>query len=52
MQTTRVAGALHELGPGADEAARRFLLSLINAEGRERVQRFIARADRLRRSRG
>ena len=52
MQTARIARALAELGPGADEAARRFLIAMINTDGREHVQRFIARADRLRQPRG
>jgi DNA-binding MarR family transcriptional regulator len=52
MQTRRFARALAELGPSADEAARRFLIAMINAEGRERVLRFIARADRAQQTRG
>jgi DNA-binding MarR family transcriptional regulator len=51
LQTERIARALAELGPGAHEAARRFLVAMVDAEGRDDVQRFIARADRARRSR-
>jgi DNA-binding MarR family transcriptional regulator len=52
MQTARIARALHELGPGSEEAARRFLTAMINSEDRESVVRFIARASRSRSSRG
>jgi DNA-binding MarR family transcriptional regulator len=51
LQTQRVARALSELGPGAHEQARRFLVAIIDAEGREDVQKLIARADRARRPR-
>src|SRR5438874_13654532 len=52
LQTARIARALSELGPSAHEAACRFLSAMINAEHRESVLRFIARADRARRQRG
>jgi DNA-binding MarR family transcriptional regulator len=52
LQTTRIARALAELGPGAHEAARKFLTAMIDAEGRERVLRLIDRAERARRPRG
>jgi DNA-binding MarR family transcriptional regulator len=52
LQTTRIAGALAELGPGAHEAARKFLTAMIDAEGRERVLRLIDRAERARHPRG
>jgi DNA-binding MarR family transcriptional regulator len=52
LQTTRIAGALAEIGPGAHEAARKFLTAMIDAEGRERVLRLIDRAERARRPRG
>jgi len=52
LQTARIASALAELGPNAREAACRFLVAMINSENREGVLRFIARADRARRSRG
>jgi hypothetical protein len=46
MQTARIAQALTELGPGGREAARDFLLAMINVDDRDGVLRFIARADR------
>jgi len=51
LQTMRIARALDELGPHAHEAARRFLVAMIDADGRDEVQKLIARADRVRRSR-
>jgi len=51
LQTARIAGALAELGPKAHETARRFLVTMIDADNRESVLRFIARADRARRQR-
>jgi DNA-binding MarR family transcriptional regulator len=51
LQTERIARALGDLGPGAHEQARRFLIAMIDADGREDVQRLIARADRMRRAR-
>src|SRR5262245_52086515 len=51
LQTERIARALAELGPGAHEAARRFLVAMIDADGRDGVQKLIARADRARRPR-
>jgi DNA-binding MarR family transcriptional regulator len=52
LQTVRITRALSSLGPGADEAARQFLTAMINPEQRDGLLRFIARADRARRSRG
>jgi DNA-binding MarR family transcriptional regulator len=52
LQTARIARALSELGPSSHDAACRFLVAMINADHRDGVQRFIARADRARRSRG
>jgi len=52
LQTARIARALSELGPPAHEAACRFLTAMINADHRDSVLRFIARADRTRRPRG
>src|SRR6266849_5703254 len=52
LQTARISRALSELGPNAHEAACRFLTAMINAEQRDSVLRFIARADRARRQRG
>jgi DNA-binding MarR family transcriptional regulator len=51
LQTLRIARVLSELGPGARESACRFLAAMINAEQRDGVLRFIARADRVRRTR-
>lgn len=51
LQTERIARALAELGHGAHEQARRFLNAMIDAEGRDGVQKLIARADRARHSR-
>jgi DNA-binding MarR family transcriptional regulator len=51
LQTERIAAALAELGPGAHEAARRFLVAMIDTDGRDDVQRLIAHADRARRPR-
>src|SRR5689334_16639142 len=48
LQTARIARALGMLGPGAHEEARRFLSALLDADGRDEVMRFIARADHLR----
>jgi DNA-binding MarR family transcriptional regulator len=49
MQTTRIARALGELGPGAHDAARRFLTAMIDSDDRDSVLRLIAQADRARR---
>jgi DNA-binding MarR family transcriptional regulator len=49
LQTVRITKAFAELGPGAHEAARRFLTAMIDAENREGVLRLIARADRVKR---
>jgi DNA-binding MarR family transcriptional regulator len=51
LQTARIARALAQLGPNAHEGARRFLIAMTNEESRDGVLRFIARADRARRSR-
>jgi len=48
LQSARIAAALAELGPGGHDAARRFLVAMIDQEGRDQVQQFIARADRAR----
>src|SRR5499426_4030855 len=45
LQTTRIARALGELGPGAHEAARKFLTAMIDSENRDRVLRLIDRAE-------
>lgn len=46
LQTQRITRAFAELGPGAHEAARRFLTAMIDADNRDGVLRLIARADR------
>ncbi len=46
LQTARITRAFGELGPGAHDAARRFLTAMIDSENREGVLRLIARADR------
>ncbi|HWP25760.1 MAG TPA: MarR family transcriptional regulator [Xanthobacteraceae bacterium] len=51
MQTARISRAFAELGPGAHEAARQFLIAMIDADARDGVLRLIAQADRLRRQR-
>jgi DNA-binding MarR family transcriptional regulator len=48
LQTERIAGVLAELGPGAREAARKFLAGMIDGEHRDRVLRMIAQADGAR----
>jgi len=50
LQTERITKAFGELGPGAHEAARRFLTAMIDADNREGVLRLIARADRVKRT--
>jgi DNA-binding MarR family transcriptional regulator len=51
LQTTRIARAMAELGPGAHETARRFLAAMIDATDRDEVLRLIARAERGGRAR-
>jgi DNA-binding MarR family transcriptional regulator len=51
MQSERIARALAELGPNAHESARRFLIAMIDADGRDDVQKLIAQADRARQPR-
>jgi DNA-binding MarR family transcriptional regulator len=51
LQTERVERAFGELGPGAHEAARRFLTAMIDDENREGVLRLIGRADRADKTR-
>ena len=51
LQTERIARAFAELGPHAHETARRFLVAMIDPDGRDAVQKTIARADRARRPR-
>jgi DNA-binding MarR family transcriptional regulator len=46
LQTIRIARALSQLGPGAHEAARTFLIALLDADGREDVLQRVFRAER------
>jgi DNA-binding MarR family transcriptional regulator len=48
LQTERITRALAGLGPNAHKAARDFLAAMIDADGRDAVLRFIARADARR----
>jgi len=48
LQTARINRAFAELGPGAHEAARRFLTAMINADNREGVLHLITSADRAK----
>ena len=48
LQTERISRALAELGPGAHDDARRFLIAMIDAGGRDDVLALIARADQMR----
>jgi DNA-binding MarR family transcriptional regulator len=50
LQTARINRAFAELGPGAHDAARRFLTAMIDSDNREGVLRQIARADHKARS--
>lgn len=52
LQTVRITRAMADLGPSAHDAACQFLTAMINPEQRDSLLRFIARADRARRSRG
>ena len=45
LQTARIARVLAELGPGARDAAKRFLAGMIDAKDRDHVLRLIAKAD-------
>jgi DNA-binding MarR family transcriptional regulator len=51
LQTARISRALAQLGPGAHESARRFLIAMLDANGRDDVVRLIAGADRAWRAR-
>ncbi|BAF89971.1 MULTISPECIES: MarR family winged helix-turn-helix transcriptional regulator [Azorhizobium] len=44
LQSQRIAKALEQCGPGAEEAARRFLVAMIDTEDRAAVERLIERA--------
>ncbi|HVV62468.1 MAG TPA: MarR family winged helix-turn-helix transcriptional regulator [Pseudolabrys sp.] len=45
LQTERITRAFAALGPGAHDAARRFLTAMIDAENRDAVMRLIAKGD-------
>src|SRR3974390_1914235 len=47
LQTARIARVIAELGPGARDAARRFLPAMIDSEAREHALGRIARSDSL-----
>jgi len=48
LQTERIARALADIGPGAHEDARRFLIAMVDSRERDHVLQLITRADRLR----
>jgi DNA-binding MarR family transcriptional regulator len=48
LQTQRISRAFGELGPNAHDAARRFLISMIDVDNRDGVLRLIERAGRHR----
>ncbi|HWV42117.1 MarR family winged helix-turn-helix transcriptional regulator [Pseudorhodoplanes sp.] len=48
LQTERIARALTDIGPGAHEDARKFLIAMIDHRERDHVLQLITRADRLR----
>ena len=48
LQTERISRALSQLGPSAHDDARRFLIAMIDAGGRDDVLQLIARADPMR----
>jgi DNA-binding MarR family transcriptional regulator len=51
LQIERITRAFAELGPGAHESARRFLVAMIDSENRDDVVRLIARGDHARKQR-
>lgn len=51
IQSKRIARALDACGPGAQETVQRFLITMIDPEDRDEVERLIQRADRARRAR-
>lgn len=48
LQTERIARALADIGPGAHEDARSFLIAMIDSRERDHVLQLITRADRMR----
>jgi DNA-binding MarR family transcriptional regulator len=51
LQTVRITRALEEVGPGAAEAAQKFLAAIIDKDGRDGVLSLIERANVARRRR-
>jgi DNA-binding MarR family transcriptional regulator len=51
LQTGRIARAIADAGPGAPEAARRFLAAMIDPDGRDEVLSLIDRANKARHQR-
>src|SRR4051812_44504790 len=51
LQTRRILGAFDSLPPNAHEAARQFLIAMLEADGREDVLRLIGQTDRAAPSR-
>jgi DNA-binding MarR family transcriptional regulator len=47
LQTQRITRAFGELGPGAHDAARRFLTAMIDTDNRDDVLKLIERAERI-----
>ena len=50
LQTERITRAFDELGPGAHEAARRFLAAMIDAENRDAVLERVTRVEPRKRA--
>ena len=48
LQTERINRAFGQFGPGAHEAARRFLTAMIDADNRDDVLRLVERTDRTK----
>jgi DNA-binding MarR family transcriptional regulator len=51
LQTARITRALADVGPGAHDAARKFLAAIIDADNRAGALNFISRANLARRRR-
>ncbi len=51
LQTQRILRALEKLGPGAHDAARQFLIAMLDAGGRDEVMRLVGHAERGPRAR-
>ncbi len=50
IQSRRIARALDACGPGAQETVHRFLLTMIDPDDRDEVERLIQKADKSRRA--